>query len=236
MRALTGSHMSFTTLPISGQVNNMPLNGQLQDVNLINVPEIQRIVKNAFYPQPAAGQTPAKAGGTKKATTTPAPSTVTVDVYNGNSSATGLAGKFSRALAALGYKAGAVAIPSAQSQTVKPTTQVFYGAGTSANAAKIATEIGTTATALTSLAAGHVEVLIGSTVTAVPAGLTSSSTSTASTQSTGAKIMGAQTSGASAATDSLTPSPSSTAGATGGTTGGALTVAPNAPYGIPCVY
>jgi anionic cell wall polymer biosynthesis LytR-Cps2A-Psr (LCP) family protein len=239
MRALTGSHLSFTTLPISGQVNGMMLDGFSQDVNLINVPDIQRIVKNAFYPQPATGNPAAKAGGTKKATTAPAPSTVTVDVYNGNSGnslATGLAGKFSRALAALGYKAGAITNSSAQSQTVKPATQVFYGAGASANAVKIATEIGTTATALTSLPAGHVEVLIGSTVTQVPAGLTSPSTSTASTQSTGAKIMGAQASGASAATNSPTPSPSSTAGADNGAAGGALTVAPNAPYGIPCVY
>jgi anionic cell wall polymer biosynthesis LytR-Cps2A-Psr (LCP) family protein len=232
MQALTGSHMSFTTLPISGQVNGMSLNGQLQDVNLINVPDIQRIVQNAFYPQPATGNSAAKASGTKKAATAPAPSTVTVDVYNGNSSATGLAGKFSRALAALGYKAGAVTNASAQSQTVKPATQVFYGAGASANAAKIATEIAASATALTSLPAGHVEVLIGSTVTQVPAGLTSAGTSTASTQSTGAKIMGAQASAASAAANSTTPSPSSTAGAAGG----ALTVAPNAPYGIPCVY
>jgi LytR cell envelope-related transcriptional attenuator len=228
--------MRFQTLPIAGQQNGVPLNGSPQDVNLINVPYLQQYVKNAFYPQPATGNSAAKASGTKKATTAPAPSTVTVDVYNGNSSATGLAGKFSRALAALGYKAGAVTNASAQSQIVKPATQVFYGAGASANAVKIATEIAASATALTSLPAGHVEVLIGSTVTQVPAGLTSASTSTASTQSTGAKIMGAQASGASAATNSPTPSPSSTTGADNGAAGGALTVAPNAPYGIPCVY
>ena len=48
---------------------------------------------------------------------------------------------------------------------------MFYGAGASANAAKIATDVGATANALATLPAGHVEVLIGSTVTAVPAGL-----------------------------------------------------------------
>jgi hypothetical protein len=93
---------------------------------------------------------------------------------------------------------------------------VFYGTGTSANAAEIAAKFGATATALTSLPAGQVEVLLGSTVTAVPASLMSPSAS-----ATG-------TSGASQAA----PSASSTAGATGGT----VTVTANAKYGIPCVY
>jgi LCP family protein required for cell wall assembly len=233
MRALTGSHMSFTTLPVAGQ-EEIPLNGSNQDVNTINVPYLQQIVNNAFYPRPATNNA-ANSGGTKKTASAPAPSTVTVDVYNG-SGTPGLAGSVSRALAALGYKVGAVENASQQSQTLESTTQVFYGDGAAANAAKIATEFGATPTALTSLAAGHVEVLLGSTVTELPAGLASSSASTASTQSTGAKVMGAQTSGASTTTDSPTPSPSSTAGADNGAAGGALTVTPNAKYGIPCVY
>ncbi len=231
MRALTGRHVVFQTLPISGQVNEMPLNGSMQDVNTINVPYLQQFVKNAFYPQPATQRTGGKASGTKKAAASiPAPSTVTVDVYNG-SGASGLAGSVSRALTASGYKAGAVENASAQSQTLKPATQVFYGAGAAANAAHIATEIGTAATALASLSAGHVEVLLGSTVTEVPAGLTSSPASTASTQPTGT-----QTSGGSAATASPTPSPLSTAGADNGAAGGTLTVGSNAKFGIPCVY
>jgi anionic cell wall polymer biosynthesis LytR-Cps2A-Psr (LCP) family protein len=224
MRALSGRNVAFQTLPIAGQVNGMQLNGSSQDVNLINVPYLQHYVKNAFYPQPAAKKTAGKAGGTKKAASTPARSTVTVDVYNG-SGASGLAGDVSRALAALGYKAGTTANASDQSQTLESATQVFYGDGASANAASIATEFGATATALTSLPAGHVEVLLGSTVTEVPAGLASS----ASTQPTGA-----QTSAASAATGS--PAPSSTAGADNGAAGGTLTVAPDAKYGVPCVY
>jgi anionic cell wall polymer biosynthesis LytR-Cps2A-Psr (LCP) family protein len=216
MRALSGKNLTFQTLPFSGQVNDMPLNGSEQDVNTINVPYIQQYVKNAFYPQPAIKK---KAGGTKKTASIPAPSTVTVDVYNG-SGVNGLAGDTSRALTALGYKAGIVADASSQSQTVDQGTRVFYGAGASANAAKIAGKFGTTATALTSLPAGHVEVLLGSTVTAVPSSLTSST--------------GTQTSGTSGSTDS--PSPSSTTGANNGAAGGTLTVAPNAKYGIPCVY
>jgi LCP family protein required for cell wall assembly len=222
MRALTGRHIVFQTLPISGQVNEMPLNGSPQDVNLINVPYLQQYVKNAFYPQPAKSAGAPKTSGTKKTASIPAPSTVTVDVYNG-SGASGLAGNTSRALVALGYKAGAVDNASAQSQTLKPATQVFYGSGASANAAKIAGKFGATATELTSLAAGHVEVLLGSTVTEVPAGLASAGTGTAGTQTPG-------TSG------TTTPTASSTAGADNGAAGAAVTVGSNAKFGVPCVY
>jgi LCP family protein required for cell wall assembly len=213
LRALTGSHLTFQTLPFSGQVNNMPLNGSAQDVNLIDVPYIQQYVNKAFYAPPAARKTK----GTKKTSPAPAPSTVTVDVYNG-SGVNGLAGDVSQALAGLGYKAGTVANASAQSQTLAPGTQVFYGDGASANAAEIAAKFGTTATTLTSLPAGQVEVLLGSTVTAVPPSLASA---------TAAPLPGA---GGAAS------SPSSAASPNDGATGGAVTVTANAPYGIPCVY
>jgi LCP family protein required for cell wall assembly len=214
MRALTGGHVTFQTLPISGQVNEMPLNGSDQDVNTIDVPYIQQYVHNAFYPPPPSTQAAAPKKTTPPA---PAPSTVTVDVYNG-SGAPGLAGDVSQAFTALGYKAGTVSNASDQSQTLGTATQVFYGAGAAANAAIIATKTSANATALSSLPAGHVEVLLGSTVTTVPAGLTSSSTSTSGNQSTA-------------------PSPSTTPTSSGnnGTTGGTLTVKANAPFGIPCV-
>ena len=230
MRALTGRHVVFQTLPISGQVNEMPLNGSDQDVNTINVPYLQQYVQNAFYPQPAKPGAP-KAGGTKKTISIPAPSTVTADVYNG-SGAPGLAGDVSRALTALGYKAGAVENASAQAQTLKPATQVFYGSGASANAAKIAAKFGATATALTSLAAGHVEVLLGSAVTVVPAGLASAGTATGSAGTASAGTASAGTSGATAPA----PSASSTAGADNGAAGAAVTVGSNAKFGVPCVY
>jgi LCP family protein required for cell wall assembly len=220
MHALTGRHMMFSTLPVSGQVNDMPLNGFSQDVNLINVPYLKRYVGNAFYPMPATEKTSARASGkttaAKKTTVAPARSTVTVDVYNG-SGVSGLAGDVSRDLAALGYKAGAVDNASDQSQTVEPATQVFYGDGASANAANIAAKFSVTAKALTTLPAGHVEVLLGSTLTQVPASLI-------------------QTSGTSTSASSPPPSPMPAAGANNGAVGGAITVPPNAPYGIPCVY
>jgi LCP family protein required for cell wall assembly len=212
MGALNGSNLKFYTLPITSYAD-IELNGSMQDVNNIDVGYIQQVVNKAFNPPPAV-QAPA-ASATKKAAPIPAASTVTVDVYNGGSTA-GLAGSVSSALVALGYKAGAVADASTQSQTVQTATGVFYGAGASANAAKIATDFGTNAKALASLPAGHVEVLLGTGSTVVPAGLTPTSSSGSSTSST--------------------PSPSSSSAANNGAAGGPVTVAANAKYGIPCVY
>jgi len=234
MRALTGKNMKLTTLP--GTPENDVVEPGFpggQDIISVNVPKIQQMVQNAFYPQPAVQKTPGTKtpGTTKKAATVPSPSTVTVDVYNGGTTQ-GLATSVSQDLVALGYRAGVIGIASQQSQAVATGTQVFYGAGASANAAKIATEFGTTATALTSLPAGHVEVLLGSASTAVPTGLAPSSASTASTQSTGARIVGTHAAASSAATPTATPS----AGSKSGSDGDSTTVAPNAPFGIPCVY
>jgi LCP family protein required for cell wall assembly len=209
MSALTGKNLKFYTLPIAGY-SDIELNGSMQDVNDIDLSYIQKAVNTAFNP-PAPAAKSGKAAVKKKAVPIPPASTVTVDVYNGGSTS-GLAGGVSQALASLGYKQGTVG-DAPQGQTVAADTEVFYGAGASANAAKIATDFGTSASALASLAAGHVEVLLGTTSTVVPAGLSSSSTSS-----------------------SATPTPSSTAAANNGEAGGVVTVGANAKYGIPCVY
>jgi LCP family protein required for cell wall assembly len=208
MRALTGSHIEFTTLPVAGQQNGLELNGSAQDVNLIDVPAIQRDVRNAFYPPAPSGPGPGTGSAGSGAAKTPAPSTITADVYN-SSGTPRLAADVSRALTVLGYKAGTVADASAQSQTVETTTRVFYGSGASANAQRIGSELGATPASLPSLPVGHVEVLLGSTVTAVPADLASPG----------------RPSGPSAGrSPSASPSAS-----------GTLKVSQQAPYGIPCV-
>ena len=90
---------------------------------------------------------------------------------------------------------------------------MFYGAGASANAAKIAGYFGVTAAALASLPAGHVEVLLGSGSAVVPSGL------------------------APAASPAATPSGGSTStSGDNGAAGSAVTVTANAKFGIPCVY
>ena len=246
MQALNGQDLSFTTLPFTPQ-NNVPVPGYPgpQDVNIIDIPAIQKLVADAFDAEPGPSATGAKAAGTGTASPSASPlpaAQVTVDVYNGDPNAGGLAAQVSQALTSRGYKAGKVLNASAQTQTVQPGTQVFYGAGAEANAQQVAVQFGATATALTTLPAGHVEVLIGMTTSAVPAGLVPTSTASptatpAATPAAGTAVVGARIiGGQAAASPTATPTPSSTAADGGGGTSGAVTVAPNAPYGIPCVY
>ena len=206
MHALSGENLKFYTAPILGYET---VDGQ--DANQIDVPAVQAAIKAKFTaPAPSPGGKPASTPA-RKAAPIPAASTVTVDVYNGGSTG-GLAGRVAAALVAKGYRAGAVTDASAQSQTVKTGDEVFYGAGASANAAKIAGYFGLTATALASLPAGHVEVLLGSGSAIVPSGL------------------------APAASPAATPSRPTSASGDNGAAGSAVTVTANAKFGIPCVY
>jgi anionic cell wall polymer biosynthesis LytR-Cps2A-Psr (LCP) family protein len=160
IRALSPAHLHFTTLPeISTNDVDIPGYSGAQSANYIDVPQIQQQVHKAFY------------GGSS--ITPPTASSVTVDVYNG-SGTNGLAAEVSQDIVAMGYKAGAVADSSSQSQPVQDDAEVFYGAGsaTEANAQLIANVMGVqSATPLSSLPAGHVEVLLGSQVTAQAPGL-----------------------------------------------------------------
>jgi anionic cell wall polymer biosynthesis LytR-Cps2A-Psr (LCP) family protein len=243
MRAFSGKNLSFTTL-ISAPTNNVDVPGypSPQSVNFIYVPKIQQLVNKAFY---------------GSASTAPAASSVTVDVYNGSGTA-GLAGDASQALTAFGYKAGQVANSSSQSQKVQADNEVFYGAGTAANADVIADDMGATAAPLSSLAAGHVEVLLGSQVTALPPGLEEFGASSvsasdyvsaadqdnlsaadmppaAATQSVSAALVGSHAAAASAPANKPAPK-SSKGGASSKSGADSGAVSANAPYGIPCVY
>jgi LCP family protein required for cell wall assembly len=210
MHALTGKNLSLSTLPIVTTQNNVPVNGVPQDVDIVNLPYVRVLVQTAFsQPAPGTAKKPAAKASTSPI---PPPATVTVDVYNGGTT-NQLAAAVSQALVSAGYKAGAVGTPAAQSQTVQAATQVFYGAGAAANAKKIAGYFGTAVTAASSVAAGHVEVLLGTTSTAVPTGISATSSGSAST-----------------------PSASASSAANNGQAGAAITVKANAPYGIPCVY
>ena len=251
MKSLTGSNLSLTTLPDAAVQNiYIPAFGnQPQDANYIYVPDIQKMVNTGFYG--AAVVKPTKS--------------VTVDVYNG-SGAGGLAGDAGQAFASQGYTVGNADNSSAQSQTVQDDTQVFYGAGAEANAESIADEVGAMtaggalgATALSSLPAGHVEVLLGSTVTALPAGLETyggttvtaqdfitaaqqdnlpakempPASATVGTESASSALFGArpQAPAHPATNPTPTPSASSTSSASDN-----QAVSASARYGIPCVY
>jgi LCP family protein required for cell wall assembly len=224
LQGLTGKNLNFTTLPIAQYENNLELNGAPQDVNLVDPAYIKRVVHSAFYPPPAPKRPKVKHHSAKPAKPAkppapiPPPSTVTVDVYNGGSTPL-LATHVLQALVSAGYKSGVAADPSAQSQTVKSATQVFFGTGAAANAAKIAHYFGVTASALSSLTAGHVEVLLGTASTEVPPAISPASH------------------GTGGASPAASPSPTAlpTSAANNGASGGTVSVKPNAPFGIPCV-
>jgi anionic cell wall polymer biosynthesis LytR-Cps2A-Psr (LCP) family protein len=159
LRPLSSSNLSFTTLPeISTNDIDIPGYVGAQSADYVDVPQIQQQVHKAFY---GSSMIPSTA------------SSVTVDVYNG-SGTDGLATDVSQDLVAMGYKAGAVENSSSQSQPVQDDGEVFYGAGsaTEANAQVIANVMGAqSAIPVSSLPAGHVEVLLGSQVTAQAPGL-----------------------------------------------------------------
>jgi anionic cell wall polymer biosynthesis LytR-Cps2A-Psr (LCP) family protein len=159
LETLSSSHLDFKTLPeISTNNVTIPGLGAGQSADYIDVPMIQQQVNEAFFGTPLI---------------LPTTSSVTVNVYN-SSGANGLAGLVSQDLVAMGYKAGAVADSTAQSQTAQPQTQIFYGSSSAAqaNAQVIANLMGVqSATPLSSLQPGQVEVLLGSQVTTQAPGL-----------------------------------------------------------------
>ncbi len=178
MSALNGSNLKFYTLPIVGYAD-INLNGSMQDVN-----DDRRQLHPAGREQgvqPAPGGE--DAGQAQRADEEGGADPGRVDGHGGRLQRRVHGGpgrqrvpaRWSRSATRRGRRrrVGAVA-------TVETGTEVFYGAGASANAAKIATDFGATAKALASLPAEHVEVLLGTGSTVVPATLTPTSSSTPS--------------------------------------------------------
>ena len=108
-------------------------------------------------PRPHASGTPRSSPS--QSTNTVDAAKTTVDVCNGGSTP-GLGGQVSTALVKDGSRAGQIGNTSALT-----TTEVLYGAGSAASAGKIASLFGVTATASSTVAAGHVEVLLGANAT-----------------------------------------------------------------------
>ena len=152
-RSLTGGNLLFRTLPIKGYA---VISGQ--DANVVDPGYIKAIVQATFYPKPKPAHAHHRGGG-GGGSSGPAPGTTTVDVLNGGNT-TGLAGQVSAALVKAGYRPGHVANTS-----YRTATAVLYGSGSSANAGKLAAMFGVTATASSSVAAGHVQILLGTSAT-----------------------------------------------------------------------
>jgi hypothetical protein len=216
MRALTGNNLQFQTAPVittDGHVGS-------QTVNLISTTAVRNAVQNAFYPPPPAPSSSTSPGAGKGSgsarSSSLSPAKTTVDVYNGGAPV-GLAGQMSQALTSARFKAGTVADINAQS-----STHVLYGTGAAQSADTIAGYFtGVTATASSSVPAGHVEVLLGPDATSVPVSLTAAAGQ--SGPGTSPAVGSGNTGATSAPGDN-------------GQAGKAVTVNTNAHFGIPCVY
>jgi LCP family protein required for cell wall assembly len=178
MRGLASNNLTFRTLPIKGYAT---IDGQ--DANEVDPVQIKQIVQQVFYPPAPSPSISAssKSAAKPKPTVTDTPSLTTVDVYNGGSTP-GLASQVSDALVKDGYNPGLVGNTTALS-----TTQVLYGAGSSASGTKIASMFGVTATASSTLAAGHVEIMLGNGATVPGASSSASSGTATAVPSTGAQ-------------------------------------------------
>ena len=168
MRSLTSGNLTFRTLPI---VAYETIDGQ--DANQIDPALIQQLVHETFYPAPSASSSSSSQPAGTTAAAKAAAAKTTVDVYNGGSTP-GLAGQVSTALVKDGYKAGQIGNTSALA-----TTEVLYGTGSAASASKIAALFGVTATASSTVAAGHVEVMLGANATVPGASVSPTASSSA---------------------------------------------------------
>ncbi|HEX4830580.1 MAG TPA: LCP family protein [Trebonia sp.] len=228
MDALSGANLTFFTTKITGE----PYVAGIGDVDSVDPPAIQATITAAFATAPPlkgakptptiSGSATSKPATTKPPSSTPKPtvsvppaSTVTVDVYNAGAPS-GTGGRVSQALVGKGYQAGV----TTNAEYPQSATTVSYGTGASANAGLIAKDFGVTATASTDVAAGHVQVVVGSTVTSLPAALTGTASPGGSSSSAG------------------TPKPTAAPTQSGiaNSEGGSVSVTAKAKYGIPCVY
>jgi LCP family protein required for cell wall assembly len=175
MRSLTSGNLSFNTLPIESYIT---IAGQ--SANQVNVPYIQQLIRNTFYPVPtASGSARPKPTATATVSAAEAAAT-TVDVFNGGSTQ-GLANDVSAALTKDGFKAGQVS-----NTTPLTATQVLYGAGAGTSGAKIASMFGVSATASAAVAPGHVQVNLGANAR-IPGATPSASNSAAAPPTAGAQ-------------------------------------------------
>jgi LCP family protein required for cell wall assembly len=175
MRSLTSGNLSFNTLPIESYIT---IAGQ--SANQVNVPYIQQLIRNTFYPVPtASGSARPKPTATATVSAAEAAAT-TVDVFNGGSTQ-GLANDVSAALTKDGFKAGQVS-----NTTPLTATQVLYGTGAGTSGAKIASMFGVSATASAAVAPGHVQVNLGANAK-IPGATPSASNSAAAPPTAGAQ-------------------------------------------------
>ena len=168
--ALTSGNITFITLPIV----RFGTNPSGEDVNIVDVPQIQALVRNLIGPHPPAPD--ATAAG-PEASNTAAPNTTvsgTVDVVNATNR-NGLAAALEHALASTGFTPGA----TSNGRHRVSTTMIYYpDSGAAAAAKTLAGMLGGSPTQPDStVPARHLRVVLGEDYTMPPA-LTSNGAAT----------------------------------------------------------
>lgn len=163
---LGSGNLVFNTLPIQG----FKLIDK-EDVNVVDPVQIKRIIQILIGHDPAPATSAAPSATPAGSTPATAAERAVVDVYNGSGVRYGAADE-SRALTAMGYTAGIVT-----NHATAGRTQVYYGAAAASAARQIAGMLGSTAVAGSSVAAGHVQIILGSGFT--PPSVTGAGASTA---------------------------------------------------------
>ena len=175
MRSLTSGNLSFNTLPIESYIT---IEGQ--SANQVDVPYIQQLVHNTFYPAPRPPVRPGRGPRPRPRSARPRPprprSTCSTEA-----APRGWPGTSRPPWSRTGSRPG-------RSRTPRPltATQVLYGTGAAASGAKIASLFGVSATASAAVAPGHVQVNLGATAS-VPGATASASNSATALPTTGAQ-------------------------------------------------
>jgi LCP family protein required for cell wall assembly len=209
VRALTGKNMTFKTAPTIS--TDYQIDGQT--ANQIDPAAVKSAIQTAFYPPSSSGSS--SAGSKPKTSTATYPlSDTVVNVVNA-SGKNGFAGETLTDLVHAGFKQG----EASTSSTLQSATGVLYGSGAAAkaNATRVASLFGVTAQPSSSVAAGYVEVVLG-TGTTLPSFSSLSAGSTAGSTTSTSSSSGGSGSGGS------------------GSGGAVVSVTDNAPFGVPCVY
>jgi LCP family protein required for cell wall assembly len=162
-----GGSLSSATIPVSG-TPTIRVNGQLVSIVQLNTAAIPAFISGIVHPKAAVSSTPA-----------PAPSSITVTVFNGRL-VTGAAGVATRALQSAGFTTGTPADATEQS-----TTTVNYPEGDAAEAAVVSRYLpGSTVKAVNGIS--DIQVVLGTDAVVVnvaagtPAALSSTGAATRS--------------------------------------------------------
>jgi LCP family protein required for cell wall assembly len=185
MQSMSGGNIQFETIPIVTETYPTPSDGDAVEVNPT---QVQRFVAGAVQAQGATSSAAAPPPSSS-ANSGASNAKVTAEVLNG-SGKTGLASKVLNVLTGKGFTAG-----STGNTAARTTSVVEYGSGGSAGAQQVATALGgLTTESSTSLPAGSVRVLIGTSY--------SGPTSDAAGSSTGSSSSGGSSSQTSASAPS----------------------------------